>query len=139
MRMRMMAVGLALAGMCGWAGLANAQAGGVEVRVPFRFNVGEKTFAAGDYVMLAGSHQVRVASKAEGKTLAMAIANDVSGQFAGANGRIVFRCYGDRCFLAEVWSPAQDNGRHVLPSRAETQSSRERSGTYFAILGTPSK
>jgi hypothetical protein len=137
MRTRMMVA--FVVGMCVWAGSASAQAGGVRVSVPFPFGVGGKTFSAGDYVMMAGSHQVRIVSEANGKTLAMALANDVSGHSAGANGRIVFRCYGDRCYLSEVWSPVEQNGRQVPPSRAEAHSSRERSGTYFAILGKPGK
>src|SRR5215471_19075470 len=132
MSMRMMVA--LVAGMCVWAGSVSAQAGGVRVSVPFGFAVGGKTFAAGDYIMMAGSHQVRIVSQADGKTLAMTLANDVSGHSAGANGRIVFRCYGERCYLSEVWSPVEQNGRQVLPSRAEVHSSRERSGTYFAIL-----
>ena len=90
MRIRMMM--LLLAGMCAWAGSASAQAGGVRVSVPFGFGVGGKTFAAGDYIMMAGLHQVRIVSQADGKTLAMTLANDVSGHLAGTNGRIVFRC-----------------------------------------------
>jgi hypothetical protein len=137
--MRMRLVVVFLAGMTAWAGPTWAQAGGVRVSVPFPFGVSGKTFAAGDYVMVAGSHQVRVMSQEDGKTLLFAIANDVSGHLAGANGRIVFRCYSDRCYLSEVWSPVEQNGRQVLPSRAEAHSSRERSGTYFAILGRPGK
>ena len=132
---RMLAV--VMAGICVWAGSARAQTGGVRVNVPFPFGVGGKHFAAGNYVMLAGSNQVRVVSETDGRTLALAMANDVSGHSAGLRGKIVFRCYGDRCFLAEVWSPLEQNGRQVLPSRAETHSSREQSGTYFAILGKP--
>ena len=136
-RMRMMAV--LMAGICFWAGTARAQAGGVRVSVPFPFGVGGKNFPAGNYVMVAGSNQVRVVSQADGRTLALATANDVSGRFAGRSGKIMFRCYDDRCFLSEVWSPLEQNGRQVLTSRAEAHSSRERSGTYFAILGKPSR
>jgi len=128
-----------VAGMCVWAGSASAQAVGVRVSVPFGFGVGGKTLAAGDYVMMGGWHRVRIVSQANGKTLAMTLANDVSGHSAGPNGRIVLRCYGDRCYLSQVWSPVEQNGRQVLPSRAEVHSSRERSGTYFAILGKPGR
>ena len=137
MRTRMMVA--LVVGMFVWAGSASAQAGGVRVSAPFGFGVGGKSFAAGDYIIMAGSHQVRIVSEANGKTLAMALANDVSGHSAGANGRIVFRCYGDRCYLWEVWSPVEQNGRQVLSSHGEAHSNRERGGTYFAILGKPGK
>lgn len=120
-------------GLC--AARVDAQTGGVRVTVPFRFSISGKTFAAGDYTMVAGSHQVSVVSQGDGRTVALALANDISGHAAGANGRIVFHCYGERCFLAEVWSPIQENGRLLLISPAEAESGRERRGTYFAILG----
>ena len=85
--------------------------------------------------MVPGSHQVSVVSQGDGRTGALALANDISGQAAGANGHIVFHCYGERCFLAEVWSPIQENGRLLLISAAEAESRRKRRGTYFAILG----
>lgn len=133
MRKQLLASLLMGLGLC--AGPVHAQPGGVRVSIPFRFSVGGKTFAAGDYTMVAGSHQVSVVSQADGKTVALALANDVSGQAAGANGHIVFHCYAERCFLAEVWSPSQENGRRLLISPAEAESGRERRGTYFAILG----
>lgn len=115
------------------------QAGGVRVRVPFKFSVAWKTFAAGEYTMVAGSHRVTVVSQADGRAVAMALADDVAGHSAGVNGRIVFHCYGERCFLAEVWSPVQENGRQLLTSPAEAESRKARGGTYFAILGEPQK
>lgn len=135
MKKRILVVAGFLVGTGLWAGSAQAQAGGVRATVPFRFSVGGKMFAAGEYTMVARPHQVSVISQADGRTVAMALANDISGHAAGANGRIVFHCYGERCFLAEVWSPVEENGRRLLMSPAEAESSRERRGTYFAILG----
>jgi hypothetical protein len=128
-----------LAGIGLWAGSARAQVGGVRASVPFPFTVSGKTFAPGEYTMVAGSNQVRVISPADGRTIAMALANDVSGHLAGANGRVVFRCYAEQCFLAEVWSPTEMNGRQVLTPRAESDARKEHRGTYFAILGMKPK
>ena len=89
-----------------------------------------------EYTMVAGRQRVSVTSAADGRTVAIALANDVSGHLAGATGRIIFRCYDTRCFLAELWSPTEQNGRQLLISPAESERSRESSGTYFAILGT---
>ena len=139
MRVKLLMVAGLLMGLGCVAGSAQAQSGGVQVRVPFRFGVSGKTFAAGDYTMVAGSHQVSVISQADGRTVALTLANDVSGLGAGASGRVVFHCYGERCFLAEVWSPTRENGRKLLISRAEAESGRERAGTYFAILGMKSQ
>jgi len=113
---------------------ANAQAGGVEAKVPFSFDISGKTFPAGDYMMIAKSHQVNI-EDSHGRIVAMVLANDVSGRSAGANGQIIFHCYRDRCFLAEVWSPTQENGRELPTSRAEANLAKEETGKYFAVLG----
>lgn len=133
MKKQILVVAGVLLGIGFWTGSAEAQTGGVRATVPFHFIVGGKTFAAGEYTMVAGRQRVSVVS--DGRTLAIALANDVSGHLAGATGRIIFRCYDTRCFLAELWSPTEQNGRQLLISPAESETSRERSGTYFAILG----
>ena len=136
MKKQILLVAAVLVGIGFWTGSAEAQTGGVRATVPFHFIVGGKTFAAGEYTMVAGRQRVSVVSAADGRTVAIALANDVSGHLAGANGRIIFRCYGIRCFLAELWSPTEQNGRQLLMAPAESESSREHRGTYFAILGT---
>jgi len=113
---------------------ANAQAGGVKANVPFSFTVSGRTFPAGDYMMMAKSHQLNI-EDGHGRIVAMVLANEVSGRFAGENGRIIFHCYRDRCFLAQVWSRSQENGHEVLTSRAEANLAKEEKGKYFAVLG----
>lgn len=113
---------------------AYAQAGGVRSHVPFKFSVSGKTLPAGDYTMIAGSNQVRIRD-AHGKTVAMVLANDVSGRAPGDNGQIIFHCYRDYCFLSEIWVPAELNGRQLLPSRTEAGLAREESAKYFALVG----
>jgi len=117
------------------AGMASAQTGGVRTKVPFDFNVAGKRFAAGEYMMIPGSQKVTIVSLGEGKTVALALANAVSGKTAGSTGRVVFRCYRQRCFLQEVWSPTQNNGLQVLTSPAEREQARFVEGVYFAVLG----
>lgn len=136
MKKQILVVAGVLLGIGYWTGSAEAQTGGVRATIPFHFIVGGKTFAAGEYTMVAGRQRVSVVSAADGRTLAIALANDVSGHLAGTTGRIIFRCYDTRCFLAELWSPTEQNGRQLLISPAESETSRERRGTYFAILGT---
>jgi hypothetical protein len=113
---------------------AHAQRGGVEAQVPFNFAVAGKVFPAGEYTMIAASHHVRV-EDANGRIIAMVLANNISDHSAGVNGRIIFHCYNDRCFLSELWSPAQENGRQLLPSRTEAELAKEERGKYFAVLG----
>ena len=125
-----------LIGIGFWTGSAEAQAGGVRFTVPFPFSVAGKTFAAGEYTMVAGQQRVTVLSATDGRTVAIAFANDVSGHSAGTAGRAIFHCYDSNCFLAELWSPTEENGRQLPVSPAESESRRERQSTYFAVLGT---
>ena len=113
---------------------AYAQSGGVQAKIPFNFTVAGKTFPAGAYTMIVGSHQVNIRD-ANGKKIAMVLANEISGRSAGANGQMIFHCYSKHCFLSEVWSPAQENGRQLLTSRSEGELSKKESRTYFAVLG----
>ena len=129
---------LLVASLCVAAGLAAvpayAQRGGVQAKVPFNFAVAEKIFPAGEYTMIAVSHQVRI-EDAKGRLIAMVLANDMLGRSTGANGQIIFHCYSDRCFLSELWSPAQETGRQLLTSRTEADLAEEERGKYFAVLG----
>lgn len=129
---------LIVAGVCLGVGLAVgpafAQQCGVKAKVPFNFAISGKTLPAGEYTMVAASHQVRI-KDGKGKVIAMVLANDISGRSAGPRGQLVFHCYSSRCFLSELWSPDQENGRQLLNSRSEADLSKEDSGKYFAVLG----
>ncbi|HZR31361.1 MAG TPA: hypothetical protein VFA76_05865 [Terriglobales bacterium] len=113
---------------------AHAQAGGIQANVPFSFAASGKTFPAGEYTMIATPHQVKI-QDANGKTVAMILANEVSGRTGGANGRIIFHCYREGCFLSELWSPVQENGKQLLVSRTEARLAMEERGNYFAVMG----
>ena len=115
-------------------GPAYAQRGGIQAKIPFNFAVSGKTFPAGEYKMVAASQQVRI-EDAKGRVIAMVLANDISGRSAGANGQIIFHCYRDRCFLSELWSPTQENGRQLLTSRTEADLAKEEREKYFAVVG----
>jgi hypothetical protein len=113
---------------------SSAQAGGVRVKVPFDFAAYGKTYSAGEYTMIASAGQIQI-EDASGRVTASMLANNVSGRSAGSNGQVIFHCYRERCFLSEVWSPAQDYGRQLLTSQSEANAARAEPGKYFALLG----
>ena len=129
---------LSVASLCLVFGLtvapAYAQPGGVQAKIPFNFAIPGKSFPAGEYTMIVGSHQVNI-QDAYGRKIAMVLANEISGRSAGANGQIIFHCYSEHCFLSEVWSPTHENGRQLLTSRSEGDLTKKDSGKYFAVLG----
>lgn len=135
--LKQMVNGILLLGLS--AGIASAQTGGVRAIVPFDFNLAEKRFPAGDYLMVPGPQRLTIVSLPDGRTLALALANPVSGNTAGKTGRVIFRCYRQRCFLQEVWSPTQLNGLRVLTSSAEREQARVVEGVYFAVLDSGPK
>ena len=130
---------LSVADLCLVVGLAMApayaQSGGIQAKVPFNFTVAGRTFPAGAYTMIAGSHRVNIRD-AYGRKIAMVLANEISGRSNSTNGEIVFHCYSEYCFLSEVWSPTQENGKQLAVSRTEAGLAKEKRGKYFAVLGT---
>jgi hypothetical protein len=112
---------------------ASAQAGPVQAKIPFSFTVFGKTLSAGDYSISAASHIIKIRD-ANYRIVAMASANELSDRAAGEKGHLLFHCYQDRCFLAEIWFGAHDNGLQLFTSREEAILAREQKGKYFAVL-----
>jgi hypothetical protein len=130
---------LLFAAMClliGSAGIpAHGQTGGVKVKVPFNFVLGDKTYPAGEYAFSAVRDNV-IVQNSGGTRIAMRMGNHVTGRAAGKNGQVVFECYIDQCFLSQIWTPGQDEGRQLLRSRTETRAAAKEVGQYMALLGT---
>lgn len=132
---------LTVASLCLVVGLAlvsaNAQTT-LEGKVPFNFTVSGKTFPAGEYTMIIKPHQLKIQDD-RGKIVALVLANEVSRGSGSRRGQMLFHCYRDRCFLAEVWPVSEGDGRAVIASRAEADVAREEQGKYFAVLGEKAK
>jgi hypothetical protein len=109
---------LALGAACVCGSVLQAQTYQLAANVPFEFQVGDKAVPEGKYVV-----------SAYGPTGAQAMLSAPNGEryfVSGAypkldstgSARLVFHCYGDACFLAEIW-PATGGGRIVSTSKAE--------------------
>jgi hypothetical protein len=127
-----------VAGLCLMVGLSTvpvmAQAGAIQVKVPFGFSFAEKNVPAGDYRFIQGDGRVSLADT-HGKPLAIALANAASGRSAGDTGKVIFQCYVGHCFLSEVWSPAHSTGAQLLATRAEVEWAKKETNTYLALAG----
>jgi hypothetical protein len=113
---------------------AYGQTGSVKVKVPFSFILGDKAYPAGEYGFLAGKANV-VVQNSDGTRIAMRMANHVTGRSPGKSGQVIFECYIDQCFLSQIWTPGQDDGRQLLRSRREMWVATKHVGTYMALLG----
>lgn len=113
-----------------------AQVGYIQGEVPFNFTVSGKILPAGEYRIFSGPHELKI-EDGDSKVVAFVLTNNALTRFGQGNARIVFHCFGDRCFLAEAWSSLQ--GRVLIPSRAEAELAKEKHAQYFAVLAKPQK
>jgi hypothetical protein len=104
------------------AGAAFAQSGEIRANVPFKFLVNNTTLPAGEYTLstIGGGHEVVLIRGSE-KTIMAANANGVQAGKPSDRTKLVFRCYGDRYFLSEIWVEGHERGRQLPKSRVESE------------------
>ena len=107
---------------------ARAQCFGIRsttANVPFKFTAREKALPAGNYTISCArsNPHLLVIQSADGDTsfIAANLTSAPSPQLA----RLVFRCYGDRYFLAQVWIDGTEDGLVLPKSHAERRLQRE--------------
>jgi hypothetical protein len=115
--------------------LALAQAGGMNVKVPFDFVLAGKTYLAGQYVVVLAQDKVRI-QNSQGQTVAIVTTDALSGPVPQRNGRVVFNCYSEQCFLSEVWVTGHNSGCGLLRSKREIELAQRQTVQQFALLET---
>jgi hypothetical protein len=122
--MLMLIVALALATA---AVSANAQSRNeVRASIPFEFVVGDKTLPAGEYdvrTINQGRDALMIQGSENGKT-AIRLSNETERAKKSTHAKLVFHCYGQRYFLAQVWT-GESTGRELAKSRQERAVERE--------------
>ena len=109
---------------------ANAQsARKVVADIPFAFVVGDQTLSAGEYTLKSATAPENglLIQNGAGKSEAMRLTFTIEPKQNRRNARLVFHRYGQRYFLAEVWTGAGNAGRHLMKSRQERAIERELS------------
>jgi len=106
-------------------GEAAAQTVRMKANVPFDFVVNGSTLPAGEY-------SIQSFGTADGKTLLVknadltdkALVNSISVQSlrSAKETKLVFHRYGDRYFLAEVWTEGNDRGNELPKSSREVET-----------------
>ncbi|HKC65175.1 MAG TPA: hypothetical protein VKB86_16150 [Pyrinomonadaceae bacterium] len=98
--------------------------------IPFSFNVGEKSFPAGEYNVTRlnpASDKAVIAIKSEdGRLSRIALTIPVQASRTQERARLVFNHYGDQYYLAQVWTPADDTGLQLLQSKTEQTVARRQ-------------
>lgn len=120
------------------AGGAAQTAGRVVVDIPFDFVVGEKTLPAGEYtiktVSLNSSHSLVIQS-ADRSDAVMTITNRIEARENQAESKVLFRQYGDKHFLSQVWMKGSAAGRELPRSQAERDHLAKISARIVRING----
>jgi hypothetical protein len=104
--------------------------------IPFEFVVGDKAMPAAEYkVRPANSLGSGVLIQtADANNSAMRLTSALEPKKNKTHAKLVFHQYGNRYFLAEVWTGGDDRGLQLTKSRQERAIERE-----FATIASNSK
>ncbi len=99
--------------------------------IPFEFSVGDESMPSGQYAVKTANSQgnVLMIQSNDAKSSAMRFTNPIEENKNNTHSRLVFHRYGERYFLAEVWSGSDNTGRRLLKSRQERAIERELAST----------
>jgi hypothetical protein len=104
---------------------------GLRAEIPFQFNVGDKTFPAGEYLVRSVSDDssivVLVIQSLDGKARAMLRMRSVEGKVP-TSAKLRFNRYGNRYFFAQTWLDGDNIGLEAPRSRSERAAQRELAG-----------
>ena len=110
------------------AATSNAQTSNrIVADIPFEFTVGAQSLPSGQYAVRAANSQgnALIVQSNDAKSSAMELTNSIRPNKANTQARLVFHRYGERYFLAEVWSGSDSTGRQLMKSRQERAIERE--------------
>jgi hypothetical protein len=106
------------------AGPARADEGEalLEVHVPFSFVVENTTLPAGDYLVreleATPARELEISSR-DGAHRVLFLTESVNNTDPAAKSEVVFNEYGNRKFLAQVWTAGSFVGEQLVPARTE--------------------
>jgi hypothetical protein len=105
------------------AGSAFSQTGEVRAHVPFAFVVNQTTLPAGEYSIttMSGGSEVLLIRGTANKSAKLVNANHRLASKPADRTKIVFRCYGDRYFLSEIWTQGNESGRQLPKGSLESE------------------
>jgi hypothetical protein len=93
------------------------------VKIPFAFTVGNATLPAGDYrvqKVREDSPVLLIRSQDAGQS-AMVMTTAAQANDEPSQSKLVFSCYGKRCFLSQIWAAGSSNVRQLIKSAREKE------------------
>src|SRR5580698_7230003 len=76
-------------------------------KVPFAFQAGETMMPAGEYQIrraLPANKAVQQIQRADSSASTFVLTNVTQNQEKNAAPKLIFHCYGNECFLSEIWN-----------------------------------
>ena len=105
---------------------ANGQSLTSRANVPFEFVVGDQSMPAGTYSVSAATSTGDATCIKGLDSKASAIRLTIRADGTAKHAKLVFHRYGQKYFLAQVWSTS-DDGRELVKSRQERAIQKENS------------
>jgi hypothetical protein len=132
---RILSIGIAMAAVAA----VHAQDRTVTASVPFSFYVGSNLMPQGAYRIgetSTGIAWLTSVSRGDGKGIATFT---VAGKKQDEPARLVFHCYAENCFLAEIWSGDSGLGRGLSRTQREKELAHGSATPSLAVvrLGLP--
>jgi hypothetical protein len=118
------------------AGECRAQSRTLEAKVPFSYEVGDKTMPAGNYrieSMPTGAGSLQVIRSANGDVRVTLSTIAIPSKNGNSEPKLIFHRYGNHYFLAEVQT-GDGRGRELFESQVEKKLARSEAMNEIAVL-----
>lgn len=99
----------------------------IKVKIPFEFNIGDKSFPAGNYSLTQPTQHFVVLRDSRGQTVASAVTHGVDATAASATAKLRFDSVDGQYTLAEVWQPYASVGEHLATSKRTARLAKRHS------------
>ena len=95
----------------------------VLVNIPLAFTAGKMALPAGEYrVQNTGeASAILLIQRTDHSAATFVISNPVETNKPQAHSKLIFRCYGNRYFLSQIWVEGRSRGRELAPSAKEKE------------------
>src|SRR6185295_215394 len=97
------------------------------VIVPFEFEINNKRFPAGEYLVRrvsSDSPQWLAITSVNARTRQTVLTHKIRNGTLQSESKLVFRRYGDQYFLSQIWEAGDNDGRELRTSRGEADLQR---------------
>ncbi len=107
-----------------------------QAKVPFAFQAADTMMPAGEYQIRQASNTVQQIQRTDSSAAAFVITHSADSRRNDSTSRLIFHCYGNECFLSEIWN---GNGKalKLAVSHRERELSQARTENGLALVSVP--